>query len=411
MAGDGPARRIPIPDWMTPASLQHLLDTLGDCRFVGGAPRDTLLGRPVGDLDLATPLLPEEVIDRLGQAGFRVIPTGLAHGTVTAILPSGPVEITTLRRDIATDGRHAAVAFTDDWAADAARRDFTMNALYLNRTGGIWDPLGHGIDDCLAGIVRFVGAPGARIDEDFLRILRLYRFQAHYGRTPIERETRLACCRRAGKLSRLSGERIRVELLKLLQAPAPVPALTALAQDGVWRKIGLPEPMMLNQLSRLIRVEPEIDPLRRFASLLRADPGRAATRLRFSNAQRARLDLMMTGDIPAPEAPASDHHNALFKLGSDVYRDLALLSVARGRDPGALGGQIAAAQSWPIPRLPVRGADLLTLGLKPGPAVSATLKSVEIWWAGSDFVPNRAACLEKAKNLIENQYPINLNLL
>ena len=411
MAGDGPARSIPIPDWMTPAPLQHLLDTLGDSRFVGGAPRDTLLGRPVGDLDLATPSLPEEIMGRLGQAGFRVIPTGLAHGTVTAILPSGPIEITTLRRDVATDGRHAAVAFTNDWAEDAARRDFTMNALYLDRTGRIWDPLGQGIDDCLAGVVRFVGDPGARIDEDYLRILRLYRFQAHYGRAPIERETRLACCRRAGKLSRLSGERIKAELLKLLQAPAPVPALTALAQDGVWRKIGLPEPMMLNQLSRLIRVEPEIDPLRRFASLLPGDPGRAATRLRFSNAQRARFDLLMTGEIPAAAAPVSEHHFSLFNLGYDVYRDLALLGVARGQDAVPLPALLAAARSWPIPKLPVRGADLLTLGLKPGPAVSAILKSVEIWWAGSDFVPNRTACLEKAKNLIDNQCPINLNAL
>lgn len=403
------ARRIAIPDWLAAPPLQPLLDLLGEARFVGGAVRDTLLGRPVGDLDLATPLPPDAVMQRLAIGDIRTIPTGLAHGTVTAMLDHQPVEITTLRRDVETDGRHAVVAFTDDWAEDAARRDFTMNALYLDRAGNLFDPLGTGIADALAGYVRFVGDAGARIDEDALRILRFYRFQAHYGRVPIAPETRLACCRRAAALAGLSGERIRVELLKLLRAPDPLPALTALVEDAIWRKIGLPEPVALNRLARLLRHDrsPDEPPdaLRRLASLLKPDPQRAtitatAMRLRLSNDEAERLHALVGWSLPEWDAGSIAHHRALYDRGRRLYRDLALLAVARGRDPGPLAEHLAAAVSWPIPQLPIRGRDLVDLGMSPGPAIAETLRRVEDWWAAGDFTADRAACLAHAEAML-----------
>ena len=395
-----PARRIAIPEWLTAPSLQHLLDLLGPARFVGGAVRDTLLERKVGDLDLATPLTPDAVIQRLEAGGVRVIPTGLAHGTVTAVLDHRSVEITTLRRDVETDGRHAVVAFTDDWAEDAARRDLTMNALYLDRAGDVWDPLGTGIADALAGRVRFVGDAGARIEEDALRILRFYRFQAHYGRMPIDPETRLACCRRAKLLGQLSGERIRVELLKLLQAEDPLPSLTALVEDAIWRKLGLPEPVALNRLARLLRHDPEPDALRRLASLLKSGVTETVMRLRLSNDEAERLHALVEWTLPEWDAGPIAHHRALYERGRRGYRDLALLAVARGRDPGPLADHIAMAASWPIPSLPIRGRDLVSLGMSPGPAISETLRRVESWWAEGDFTADRDACLAEAGRLL-----------
>ena len=391
-----PARRIIIPEWMNAPPLQRLLDLLGDARFVGGAVRDTLVGRDVGDLDVATPLAPDTVIRRLEAGGVRVVPTGLAHGTVTAVLEDRAIEITTLRRDVETDGRHAVVAFTDDWTVDAARRDFTMNALYLDRAGNLFDPLGSGIADALAGRVRFVGDAGARIEEDSLRILRFYRFQAHYGRVAIEPETRLACCRRAGLLARLSGERIRIELLKLLQAAEPLPVLTALVEDAIWRKIGLPEPVALNRLARLLRHDAEPDGLRRLASLLKAGVTQTVMRLRLSNDEAERLHALVEWALPKWDAGPVAHHRALYERGRRFYRDLALLAVARGRDPGPLAEHLALAASWPIPTFPIRGRDLVTLGMTPGPEISETLRRVETWWAEGDFTADHHACLTEA---------------
>lgn len=400
-----PARRIAIPDWMGSPPLRHLLDLIDGCRFVGGAVRDTLLDRPVGDLDIATPLAPDAVMRRLEAGGVRVVPTGLAHGTVTAVLETRAVEITTLRRDVETDGRHAVVAFTEDWAEDARRRDFTMNALYLDRDGGLFDPLGTGIADALAGHVRFVGDPGARIEEDSLRILRFYRFQAHYGRVAIEPEARLACCRRAGALAKLSGERIRVELLKLLQAEDPLPALTALVEDAIWRKIGLPEPVALHRLARLLRHDPDKDALRRLASLLKAGVTETVMRLRLSNDEAERLHALVEWALPEWDAGPVAHHRALYDHGGKTYRDLALLAVARGRDPGPLDAHLAMAAAWPIPSLPLRGRDLVALGMSPGPGISETLGRVEAWWAAGDFAADRDACLAEAARLLATRDP------
>jgi len=389
MSADAPIRRIEPPAWLVQPPLMALLDALGQGRFVGGIVRDTLLGLPPGDLDLATPLPPTEVTRRLAAAGIKTVPTGIDHGTVTAVLSDGrPVEITTLRRDVETDGRHATVAFTIDWAADAARRDFTMNALYLDRTGGIWDPIG-GIEDCEAGRVRFVGEPLRRIEEDVLRILRFYRFQARYGRVPADPAARAACRARVARIRSLAGERLQAETLKLLMAVDPTPTVRLMIEDGVLAAY-LPAPFDPNRLAALVAIEPEPDPIRRLAALL--DSGIAATeRLRLSNTDRDRL-VALTG--PNPIDPTAGEHAqrvVLYRHGATLYRDFALLAGA----PQLL----RLAEAWPNPTLPVGGGDAKALGLAAGPAVGALLRNVETWWIDGDFQADRTACLERMRVL------------
>jgi len=389
MSTEAPIRRIEPPDWLVWPPLTALLDALGEGRFVGGIVRDTLLGLPPGDLDLATPLPPPEVIRRLAAAGIKTVPTGIDHGTVTAALSDGrPVEITTLRRDVETDGRHATVDFTTDWAADAARRDFTMNALYLDRTGGIWDPIG-GIEDCETGRVHFVGEPSVRIDEDVLRVLRFYRFQARYGRVPADPAARAACRARAASIASLAGERLQAETLKLLMAADPSPTVRLIIEDGVLAAY-LPPPFHPDRLAALVAIEPKPDPIRRLAALL-DDGVAAAERLRLSNADRDRL-VALTG--PNPIDPTADAHAqrvALYRLGASLYRDFALFAGA----PQLSG----LAEAWENPALPVGGGDAKALGLAAGPAVGALLRAVEAWWIDGDFRANRAACLERMRAL------------
>ncbi|MGB8841206.1 MAG: CCA tRNA nucleotidyltransferase, partial [Aliidongia sp.] len=348
-----PARQLAPPPWLDRPQIRAVYDAIGDGRFVGGAVRDLLLRRQIGDLDLATPLPPDAVIARLGRAGIRHVPTGLAHGTVTALAGHEPIEITTLRRDVETDGRHAIVAYTDNWAEDAARRDFTMNALYLDGAGALWDPVG-GIDDCLAGRVRFVGDAGQRIDEDVLRLLRFYRFLAHYGREPAEDQARAACRARALKLHALAGERIWAELKKLLAAPDPVPVIHMMIEDGVLGQI-LHEPADPVLLARLISQEPVPDPLRRLAALLpKGDPSALTQRLRFSVKERERL-FDLTGRLapPALDGDEQTQRRALYRLGPERYRDLVLLTAAaQGRSPQAL---LTLIKNWGDPVLPVTG--------------------------------------------------------
>jgi poly(A) polymerase len=391
MSADTPVRRIAPPEWLVHPTLTALLDALGEGRFVGGVVRDTLLGLPPGDLDLATPLEPAEVVERLARAGIRTVPTGIAHGTVTAVLADGrPVEITTLRRDVATDGRHATVAFTVDWVADAARRDFTLNALYLDRTGGIWDPVG-GIEDCLAGRIHFVGEPLRRIDEDFLRILRFYRFQARYGRVPADPAARAACRARAARIDGLAGERLQTETRKLLAASDPTPTVRLMIEDGVLGAI-LPAPFRPDRLAALVRIEPKPDPIRRLAALIGDGTGAiAAERLRLSNAERDRLTAL-TGPNPIdPAAPAPAQRALLYRLGAPLYRDFALLRGA--------AHLLAIADAWQNPSLPVGGSDVRALGIPAGPAVGMLLKQVEVWWIEGDFQADRAACLDRLRAL------------
>ncbi|HET6521091.1 MAG TPA: CCA tRNA nucleotidyltransferase [Geminicoccaceae bacterium] len=399
--------------WLTAESSRRVLAALSaggrPARFVGGCVRDGLLGRDVGagtDLDLATPEPPERATALLRAAGIRVIPTGLAHGTVTAVVGERRFEVTTLRRDVLTFGRRAEVAFTDDFRADAARRDFTINAMSCDAGGRVYDYFG-GREDLARGRVRFVGDARERVAEDYLRILRFFRFLAHYGRGPADPLALAACAAGAPGIDRLSGERIRVELLRLLAAPDPVPSLGLMEETGVLARVipGGGAAANPTRLARLVALEPPpADGVRRLAALLRpppAGPGAApavAERLRLSNRDRDRLLDLTTAAPPAARADPAAWRRELYRLGPERFVDLALLAWAD--DPDApYAAALAAARDWRPVTLPVDGRDVLAQGVPPGPRVGELLRRVEGWWIAADFRPDRAACLARLRNL------------
>jgi poly(A) polymerase len=394
---DAAVARIPPQAWMSEPATLAVLQALGGAgRFVGGCVRDALLGRAIGDIDIATPLAPEEVMRRLEAAKIKAVPTGLAHGTVTAVVPPRHFEITTLRRDVETFGRHARVAFTDDWAADAARRDFTLNALFLDAAGNVFDPLG-GLVDLRAGKVRFVGDAATRIQEDVLRLLRFYRFHAHYGRGEADAAARAACRTLAHLLPTLSAERVTIELLKLLAAPDPLPTLSLMAEDGVLPVL-LPEARSLALVAALVPLEPAADALRRLAALVAGGAESVADRLRLSNEQRARLAAMAAPPWPVDLAGGERaQRRALYHLGAPLYRDLLLLAAAAKGEAARLPALLALAEAWRKPRFPLKGGDLAALGLPPGPEIGRLLAALESWWEEGDFRADRAALLAEAR--------------
>ncbi|WP_199553848.1 CCA tRNA nucleotidyltransferase [Sandaracinobacteroides hominis] len=387
--------------WMERPGFRKLLAALsgddGATRLVGGAVRDWLLGAQVADIDLATRLAPPQVIAALEEAGIRAVPTGLAHGTVTAVVGGTPYEVTTLRRDVQSFGRHAEVAFTDDWQEDAARRDFTMNALYADPVSGeVLDWFG-GLDDLSARRVRFIGEPLARIGEDHLRILRFFRFSARFA-PELDAAGLAACAARANDLMALSRERIRDELLKLLALPSPASTVEAMVGNAILRPV-LPEIGMAGvaQLRLLIDAETaarvSADGLRRLSALLPADAALAAdvgARLKLSNADRNRLSL------DADRSPAPDDPRALaYAVGPAAALDLLLLT------GDARAGQWAGAlSSWARPRLPISGKDLIAMGLPPGPQVSRRLGEVERRWVEAGFPADRNRVMAIARELL-----------
>jgi len=361
------------------AGLARLLGAeQGDARVVGGAVRDTLLGVPVADVDLATRHEPEAVMRLLEHAGIRAVPTGLAHGTVTAVLEGGrPVEVTTLRRDLSTDGRHAIVGFTSDWREDAARRDFTMNALYADPvTGAVTDFFG-GLSDLADRRVRFIGDPLQRIAEDHLRILRFFRFHARFG-DAIDPDGLDACTARARDLMALSRERIAGELLKLLVTASAVPVTRLMVERGILLPV-IPEIDLsgAERLARLARAEAaaeiSADPIRRLAALLPAETAEAVgARLKLSNVDRKRLQAATAG--PGDEGPLA----LAYRAGTTSAIDRLLLA---GEDATPLIG-------WDIPRLPLGGGALVSRGIIKGPAVATALKEVERRWIAEGFPPS-----------------------
>lgn len=402
MTGGHPCAPVAVLDaqpWLAWPSTRAVLAALtadgGAARFVGGAVRDSLLGLPVKDVDLATPLTPEQVIGRLRAARLKAVPTGIAHGTVTAVAGHKPFEITTLRHDVETFGRHARVAFTDDWQADAARRDFTMNALYADGGGRVYDYFG-GVADARAGLVRFIGDPLQRIDEDALRVLRFFRFHAHYGKGAVDQAGLAACAARHLALAALSWERIRDEMLKLLAAQDPAATLRVMLQTAILEAV-LPELHDLERLSRLVEVEQahrRADPLRRLVALMAPRPDTAAMvakRLRLPVRAAKRIAAML-GDGPAPHAAMTGKaaRAALYGLGAETFTDRLLLAAQPG---DALAPLLAMADAWVRPVLPVAGKDLLDLGMARGPAMGAALKAVEQSWIDSDFTLSRDALL------------------
>jgi poly(A) polymerase len=395
---------LPIQPWMTAPAVSRVLRALGagsaDVRFVGGAVRNAVMGLDVKEVDLATPELPARVIERLKTAGLKAVPTGLDHGTVMAVTDGETFEITTLRKDTACDGRHAAVEFTTDWHEDARRRDFTFNAMSLRADGAVFDDHG-GWDDAKAGRVIFVGAPADRMQEDYLRILRLFRFFAWYGRVPLDANTLQACRDHVAGLDRLSGERVQQELSKLLAAPSPFEAVTLMSATGVLQRI-LPEAHEITALKHLVPLEREPDWLRRLAVLLPEDAADAvADRLKLSNADRDRLRALATASAIHDRIDPQTLRRALYHDGAALVTDRALLAWARSpADAGPWRALLEEAAAWTPKSLPVSGADVLGFGVKAGPAVGRLLAAVEDWWIGAGFAPGRDETLAQLRHLI-----------
>ena len=379
-------------EWTRREDLRAMLaaiDPAGDqCRYVGGAVRDALLGIEATDIDIATRLLPEMVMARLEAAGIRAVPTGLAHGTVTAVLPNGPVEITTLRRDVTTDGRHAEVEFTDDWREDAARRDFTINALFADpETLEVTDYFG-GLADLDARLVRFIGDAGERILEDHLRILRYFRFHARFGGT-VDAHAMAACTEHAERLKALSRERIARELLLLLGAKDPLATTRMMGECGIWPVI-LPEMLGdgLDRLAELVTREQKLHTpphaLLRLASLLPLDPllaDQVAARLRLSKAQRLALARYA---VPWP-VEGSARQVAAQVQPEELVAPWLLL---RAPEPMLADGWQSLA-GWQVPEFPMGGRDIIALGIQAGPDVAKALGEVRRRWIAEDF-PNDA---------------------
>jgi poly(A) polymerase len=376
---------LPDAEWRGRPGLRRIVAALsadgGAVKIVGGAVRDTLLGLPVTDIDLATPLLPQEVTRRLEAADVKVIPTGIAHGTVTAIASGDHHEITTLRRDVETDGRRATIAFADDWRDDAARRDFTINALYADPDSGAVDDWFGGLADLKAGRVAFIGDAGTRIAEDNLRILRFYRFAARFGGGALDPVSHAAVVTARQSLKSLSRERIADELTKILGLADPRAIVGQMAADGIFDVL-LPElaPGFAGVLDRLLANEAAagvtVAPHRRLSALLPADPGVAdqvASRLRLSTRQRKYLVALAAhrDDIMRPARQLAH------AIGVDAARDVHLIA----GDAAAVGD----LANWQVPHLPIKGGDIVARGIAVGPEVARILKEVEAAWVAEDF--------------------------
>ncbi|MDR4308675.1 CCA tRNA nucleotidyltransferase [Chelatococcus sambhunathii] len=399
--------RLADASWLERPPLARLLAALDadgeEARVNGGAVRDALLGLKIGEVDIATTALPEEVTRRAKAAGWKVAPTGIDHGTVTVVVAGEPFEVTTLRRDVATDGRRAVVAFTRDWAEDARRRDLTINGLYLDRRGVVHDTVG-GLADLQARRVRFIGSARERIREDFLRTLRFFRFHARFAEGEPDKDGFSAAIAEREGLRRLSGERVRAELLKLLVARRAPETVAVMAGAGLFAPLlgGAPRPSRLRRLSALDADTP--DGLLRLCALMQfvvEDAARLRARLKLSNAEGARLDAV--GDLtPRPDPAAGDQaaKAALYRQGAPAFRDRVRLAWA---DAGAPAGDeawaalLALPGRWAAPVMPVAAADLMGRGVTKGPALGRALKAVEASWIAAGF-PEDPEAVQKIVN-------------
>ena len=380
--------------WLKDPALQAVMAAIaargGEARVAGGAVRNALLSEEVTEVDLASSLTPEEVTAACVANGMSVHPTGIDHGTVTVVADHRPFEVTTLRHDVETDGRRATVKFTDDWEADAMRRDFTMNALYCDAKGRIYD-FTSGHKDILARRVIFVGDPEQRIRDDYLRILRFFRFHARYGEGAPDAKGLAACVRLSPGMDALSAERIRQEMFKLMAAKGAVPTLELMAEQGIlshllpyteeWRVIG--------------RLPP--DPLLRLAVLAR-EPSAMKERWRLSNHEGRRLEAISSLVAPTPGLREMEQKIVLYQLGPEAWADLVRIAWARSDaalDDPRWRELLALPQRWPIPVMPVSGGDLLATGMNPGPQIGVTLKALEDWWVASGFAPGKDELLKR----------------
>ena len=401
------------PDWMTLPATVAVIEALeakgfaGCARFVGGCVRNTLLGTAIDDVDIATTLTPDQVTEALEAAGLKVVPTGVDHGTVTAVSQGRPYEITTLRKDVATDGRRAVVAFTKSWAEDAERRDFRLNALYADADGRLFDPTGEGIADCLAGRIVFVGDPMTRIREDYLRILRWFRFHAWYGKGDPDQAALTACKALKGMLSGRAAERTQKELLKLLAAEDPRAALRLMAATSVLSAV-LPQVKALTRFETLVAIQTEqlfeTDAEIRLAALLPDDVVVArdtAERLRLSNALKDRL-IEAAGKEPRIVSWMSprEARRTVYKIGLRAFSDRIKLAWAASTRPSTTSqwrGLLALAETWTPPAFPLTGDEILAAGVPKGPMVGEVMREVEEWWIDHDFMDDKLAAVERLK--------------
>ena len=399
--------------WMTTPEVSAVLDALeaaggAECaRFVGGCVRNALINRPISDVDIATTLTPEAVTQALQAAGIKAVPTGAVHGTITAVAKGKPIEVTTLRQDVSTDGRRAVVAFTTDWATDAERRDFTLNALYADRLGGIIDPTGQGIADARAGRIVFVGQAATRIAEDSLRILRFFRFLALYGKGEPDSAALEACAQGNSLLSNLPAERVSAELLKLLAADDPRAALALMETSGVLTAV-LPAAKDLNLVNALVAIENdmlfETDALLRLGALLAdddVDMAKACAALRLSNDDRDRLVAAIGRDLHITSwMSPRETRRGIYRIGTQALLDRVKLAWAksdRSATTHQWRGLLALGSSWSPPPFPITGDEVLQSGVPKGPMVGQVLAEIEEWWIDHDFMDDKFSAIEKLK--------------
>ncbi len=405
-----PRVRLHNQGWLTADATQKVMTLLNarqpDCaRFVGGCVRNALMGAPVKDVDIATQLEPDIVIETLTAASVNVHKTGYEHGTVTAVCKGQTFEITSLRRDVETDGRRAVIAYTTDWTEDAQRRDFRVNALYASADGWVHDPIGHGLEDLEARRIVFIGDPLARIREDYLRILRFFRFNAWYGRGEPDRAGLEACAELSPGLKTVSSERVWSELQRLLEASDPRRSIKAMADLGVMDEL-LPDAWGLALFNELVAIELAAglspDAIVRLLSFYSRDEQvlvHLADRLRMSNAEKRRMLAAAHDETPLrPDMDASRIRQALYLLGEQAFRDRVRLvwAASSSKAPFSRWFQLyKAADGWRRPSFPICGEDVIAAGVAPGPHIGEVLRRVEAWWVVNDFCDDKPVLMQR----------------
>ena len=396
--------------WLKAKETQALIAALeaaraGGARFVGGCVRNTLMGRAVDDIDIATQLTPDQVTEVATEAGFAAHPTGIEHGTITVVVNHRPFEVTTLRRDVSTDGRRATVAFTESWEEDAQRRDFRINALYADAQGQIYDLTGGGLDDARAGRVIFIGDAHQRIKEDHLRILRFFRFNAWYARGPIDPHGLHACADLVAGLDQLSVERIWKEVKKLLEAPDPRAAWEGMSAIEA-RARALPELANEARLDALCALEADlmlpVDAMTRVAAALEGQKGARALaqRLKLSNEERDRLVAAHGDEVKITSyLSMREMRRVIYRIGNQAFRDRVMLAWAESGSSKAQQWRalIAHAQMWTPPKLPLSGDEVMAAGVPAGPKVGQVMREVEEWWIDADFPDDKLSIIERLK--------------
>lgn len=405
---------LAVHEWLKAPATQAVMNALdasdGAARFVGGCVRNALLMEPVSDVDIATIHTPEETTKRLQAADIKVVPTGIDHGTVTAVTDGRHFEITTLRVDVTTDGRRADVAFTGDWLEDAKRRDFTMNALYADLDGTVHDPLG-GRDDLKARVVRFIGDPHARIREDYLRILRFFRFHAHYGSGDPDPSSLKACAEEKDGLKQLSAERVQAELLKLLGADEAGSAVRQMAATGILPLV-FPEATRLERFEAVVDIEANqlfvSDPVLRLGSAVDLDGDGVdamAVRLRLSNKDAARIKALQTDQTKIVcYLSMREVHRALYVMGVQCFKDRVMLGWAadkKGANAMQWRALIAMADSWVRPTFPLTGSMMKAAGVPEGPEMGRVSREVEEWWVDAGFTDDEFSIIERLKAIVQ----------